>query len=254
VSGGARVAADEVPGVGRREGKGSAKPAPLLTRFDGGNPIGDAGSIIGKQSQAKNLAFAAPAKRNQGASMSILGNCQQEPIGKQMKDTKPIAPGVSIGHVHLKVADLERALRFYCGVLGFELTQRFGRQAAFLSAGGYHHHIGLNTWESGGGSPPPPGATGLYHLAILYPTRAALADALRRLIEAGIPLEGAADHGVSEAIYLRDPDGNGVELYRDRPKEQWPRTPDGGLAMFTHPLDSDSLLREADGEVSKAHP
>ncbi len=135
----------------------------------------------------------------------------------------PINPGVRIGHVHLKVADLERALSFYCGVLGFELTQR--RQgAAFISAGGYHHHIGLNTWESRGGSPPPDGTTGLYHLAILYPTRAALADALRRLIEANIPLEGASDHGVSEALYLRDPDDNGVELYWDRPKEQWPRS------------------------------
>jgi len=127
-----------------------------------------------------------------------------------------------------------------------ELTQRFGREAAFLSAGGYHHHIGLNTWESQGGSPPPPGTTGLYHVAILYPTRAALADSLRRLIEARIPLEGAADHGVSEALYLRDPDGNGVELYWDRPKEKWPRTPDGGLAMFTRPLDLEALLKEAD--------
>jgi catechol 2,3-dioxygenase len=160
----------------------------------------------------------------------------------------PIAPGVSIGHVHLKVADLERALGFYCGVLGFELTQRFGTQAAFVSAGGYHHHIGLNTWESLGGSPPPRGATGLYHLAILYPTRAQLADALRRLLAAGIEIDGAADHGVSEAIYLRDPDGNGVELYRDRPKEQWPRTPDGGLAMFTHPLDIDALLKDSDSQ------
>ena len=164
------------------------------------------------------------------------------------KNLNPIAPGVSIGHVHLKVADLERALGFYCGVLGFELTQRFGTQAAFVSAGGYHHHIGLNTWESRGGSPPP-GATGLYHLAILYPTRAMLADALRRLLAAGIEIDGAADHGVSEAIYLRDPDGNGVELYRDRSKEQWPRTPDGGLAMFTHPLDIDALLKDSDCQL-----
>jgi catechol 2,3-dioxygenase len=160
------------------------------------------------------------------------------------KNLNPIAPGVSIGHVHLKVADLDRALGFYCGVLGFELTQRLGAQAAFLSAGGYHHHIGLNTWESHGGSPPPRSATGSYHLAILYPTRAQLADALRRLLAAGIEIDGAADHGVSEAIYLRDPDGNGVELYRDRPKEQWPHTPDGGLAMFTHPLDLKELLKE----------
>jgi catechol 2,3-dioxygenase len=157
----------------------------------------------------------------------------------------PIAPGVGIGHVHLKVAELERALGFYCGVLGFELTQRFGIEAAFISSGGYHHHIGLNTWESRGGSPPPPGASGLYHLAILYPTRALLADALRRLLAAGLQLDGAADHGVSEALYLRDPDGNGVELYRDRPKEQWPRAPDGGLAMFSHPLDLEGLLAEA---------
>lgn len=149
-----------------------------------------------------------------------------------------------MGHVHLKVADLERAIGFYREVLGFELTQRFGSSAAFLSAGGYHHHIGLNTWESSGGRPPAAGTTGLYHLAILYPTRAELGDALRRLQKAGIPLEGASDHGVSEALYLRDPDNNGVELYWDRPQEEWPRTPDGGLAMFTKPLDLDSLLAE----------
>lgn len=157
----------------------------------------------------------------------------------------PIDPRVGIGHVHLKVADLERALKFYCGVLGFELQQRFGSQAAFVSAGGYHHHIGLNTWESAGGSPPPPGTTGLYHVAILYPTRASLADALQRLIAAGVELDGAADHGVSEALYLRDPDGNGVELYRDRPPAQWPRTSDGRLAMFTRALDLDALLKES---------
>ena len=164
-----------------------------------------------------------------------------------MKSLKnpPIHPGVRIGHVHLKVADLERALKFYSGVLGFELQQRFGSQAAFISAGGYHHHIGLNTWESKGGSPPPPGTTGLYHTAILYPTRALLADALRRVLAAGIDLEGASDHGVSEAIYLRDPDDNGVELYWDRPPEKWPRTPGGELAMFTRALDLDGLLREA---------
>ena len=157
----------------------------------------------------------------------------------------PIDPKVRIGHVHLKVADLERALAFYRGVLGFELTQRFGHEAAFLSAGGYHHHIGLNTWESAGGSPPPPGTTGLYHVAILYPTRALLADALRRVLAAGIELDGASDHGVSEALYLRDPDNNGVELYWDRPQEQWPRTPDGGLAMFSHALNLEALLKEA---------
>jgi catechol 2,3-dioxygenase len=160
---------------------------------------------------------------------------------------RPIDPGVRIGHVHLKVADLERSLAFYCGVLGFELIQRYGTQAAFVSAGGYHHHIGLNTWESKGGSPPPPGTTGLYHVAILYPTRAALADALYRLAQAGIPLQGASDHGVSEALYLSDPDGNGIELYVDRPQDQWPRTADGELAMVTQRLDLQDLLasREA---------
>lgn len=157
---------------------------------------------------------------------------------------RPIDAGVKIGHVHLKVADLDRALKFYCGVLGFELTQRYGTEAAFISAGGYHHHIGLNTWESRGGSPPPAGATGLFHLAVLYPTRAALADALRRLIEAGVALDGASDHGVSEALYLRDPDANGVELYWDRPKDQWPTAPDGGFAMYTRRLDVEALLRE----------
>ncbi len=156
----------------------------------------------------------------------------------------PIDPQVRIGHVHLKVADLERALKFYCDVLGFELQQRFDSQAAFISAGGYHHHIGLNTWESAGGSPPPRGSTGLYHLAILYPTRALLADALRRVLAAGIELDGASDHGVSHALYLRDPDNNGVELYWDRPHDQWPRTPDGALAMFTHRLDLAALLAE----------
>jgi catechol 2,3-dioxygenase len=159
---------------------------------------------------------------------------------------RPIDPGVDIGHVHLKVADLERALAFYRGVLGFELTQRYGSEAAFLSAGGYHHHIALNTWESAGGSPPPPGTTGLFHLAIRYPSRAALADALRRLDAAGIPLDGASDHGVSEALYLHDPDHNGVELYWDRPQEQWPRTPDGQVAMYTRPIDLQELRREGE--------
>jgi catechol 2,3-dioxygenase len=158
----------------------------------------------------------------------------------------PINSGVRIGHVHLKVADIDRALKFYCAVLGFDLMQRIGQQAAFISAGGYRHHIGLNTWESRGGSPPAPGTTGLYHLAILYPTRAQLADALRRLIEADIPLEGASDHGVSQALYLRDPDDNGVELYWDRPREEWPRTADGELAMFTHRLDLVDLLKQAE--------
>lgn len=158
--------------------------------------------------------------------------------------TRPIDPQTRIGHVHLKVADLERSLRFYCGVLGFELTQRYGTEAAFISAGGYHHHIGLNTWESLGGSPPAPGTTGLFHVAILYPSRVALADALRGLIAAGIVLDGASDHGVSEALYLRDPDENGVELYWDRPNESWPRTPQGDIAMFTRQLDLNDLLKE----------
>lgn len=159
--------------------------------------------------------------------------------------TGPISPATRIGHVHLKVADLDRAIGFYSGVLGFEVTQRYGPQAAFLSAGGYHHHIGLNTWESAGGTPPPPGHTGLYHTAILYPDRVALADALRRVLRAGIDIDGAADHGVSEAIYLRDPDGNGVELYRDRPEAEWPRDTSGQLAMVNARLDLEALLREA---------
>src|SRR5918911_1674364 len=162
--------------------------------------------------------------------------------------TRSIDPRVDIGHVHLKVADIERALRFYRDVLGFEVTQRWGESAVFLSAGGYHHHIGLNTWESRGGLPPAPGTTGLFHLAIRYPDRAQLGDALRRVREAGIPLDGATDHGVSEALYLRDPDGNGVELYRDRPEQEWPRPPEGnGVAMYNAPLDLQALLAEAPG-------
>jgi len=155
-------------------------------------------------------------------------------------------PRVDIGHVHLKVADLERALDFWCGVIGFEEQARMGEQAAFISAGGYHHHIGLNTWESKGGSPPPPGTTGLYHVAVRFPDRKTLAAAVRRVLEAGVQLEGASDHGVSEAIYLRDPDGNGVELYRDRPREDWPRSEDEGVAMFTRRLDLAALLAEAE--------
>jgi len=160
----------------------------------------------------------------------------------------PIDPGVDIGHTHLKVSDIDRSLAFWRDVLGFELTQRFGSEAAFLSAGGYHHHIGLNTWMSRGGSPPPRGTTGLFHVAVRYPTRAALADALRRVAEAGLALDGASDHGVSEALYLHDPDDNGVELYWDRPREQWPRDPDDPdrMAMFTAPLDLDDLLGELD--------
>jgi catechol 2,3-dioxygenase len=160
-----------------------------------------------------------------------------------MSDT-PIDPQVRIGHVHLKVADLERALAFYCGVLGFQIMERHGNEVAFISAGGYHHHIALNTWESRDGAPPAPGTTGLYHLAILYPDRRTLADALRRLTQARIPLEGASDHGVSEALYLRDPDDNGVELYHDRPRSDWPRKADGSLDMFTRRLDLADLLRE----------
>lgn len=159
--------------------------------------------------------------------------------------TQPVHPETRIGHIHLKVADLDRAIGFYSGVLGFELQQKYGSQAAFLSAGDYHHHIGLNTWESRGGTPAPRGHTGLYHTAFLYPDRAQLADALRRVVAAGIPIDGAADHGVSEAIYLRDPDGNGVELYRDRAQDEWPRTESGELAMVNAPLDLDQLLSEA---------
>jgi catechol 2,3-dioxygenase len=169
------------------------------------------------------------------------------------KSAKPIPPGTKIGHVHLKVADLDRALDFYCGILGFELMQKYGAQAAFVSAGGYHHHIGLNTWESQGGKPPPPGTTGLYHLAILYPTRADLADALERLVANGVQLDGASDHGVSEALYLRDPDGNGIELYWDRPQAEWPVSADGKLSMHTRRLDVEGLLREASENSSAKH-
>lgn len=161
-----------------------------------------------------------------------------------MSASAGLDPRVCIGHVHLKVAELERSIAFYHGVLGFSVTQRMGTSAAFLSAGGYHHHIGLNTWESGGGAPPGPRSTGLYHLAILYPDRRTLAGALRRVLDAGIPLDGASDHGVSEALYLRDPDDNGLELYRDRPRDEWPRNASGGLAMVTLPLDLPGLLRE----------
>jgi catechol 2,3-dioxygenase len=165
--------------------------------------------------------------------------------GKE-KPVPPIHSGASIGHVHLKVSDLERSVTFYSSLLGFELTARMGRSAAFLSAGGYHHHIGLNVWESQGGSPPPSGSTGLYHFAILMPNRKELARSLKRLLDNGWPVDGAADHGVSEAIYLRDPDDNGIELYADRPQDQWPRDPDGGLVMFTRPLDLAALMSELD--------
>ena len=184
------------------------------------------------------------AVRNRDPSKTYASSeAQAHPISMSNGE---INTQVQIGHVHLKVASLERAIAFYHDVLGFQVTQRFGDSAAFLSAGGYHHHIGLNTWESQGGGPPAPGTTGLYHLAILYPDRPSLGDALRRLIEAGVQLDGAADHGVSEALYLLDPDGNGVELYRDRPQEQWPRDANGELAMFTRSLDLGKLLAEAE--------
>ncbi len=192
---------------------------------------------------ALGLASSWPNRREQHTAHLQVAKAGSEP-GTLLAANLPIHPDVRIGHVHLKVADLRRALDFYVGVLGFELTQRYGAQAAFVSAGGYHHHIGLNTWESLGSPPPPPGSTGLYHTAIVYPTRAALADAFRRLLSAKIPLDGASDHGVSEALYLRDPDQNGVELYWDRPPSAWPRNTQGGLAMTTMPLDLDSLLTE----------
>jgi catechol 2,3-dioxygenase len=160
----------------------------------------------------------------------------------------PIDPGVDIGHVHLKVSDIDRALDFYCGVLGFELQDRMGEEAAFVSAGGYHHHIGLNTWESAGASPPPRHSTGLYHFAIRYPTRRALAGVLQRLGEAGVPLSGASDHGVSEALYLQDPDGIGIELYWDRPQTEWPRDDDGSVSMYSRPLDLEGLMAELEAE------
>jgi catechol 2,3-dioxygenase len=164
----------------------------------------------------------------------------------RVRDAGPVHPETRVGHIHLKVADLDRAVAFYRDVLGFELQQRFGSQAAFLSAGGYHHHIGLNTWESRGGRPPTPGTTGLYHVAFLYPNRKELARALRRLIDHSVQLDGASDHGVSEALYLHDPDGNGIELYRDRDPAEWPRRPDGELSMVNSPIDFDSLLGELD--------
>lgn len=171
----------------------------------------------------------------------------KQPLSKSL----PINDGVKIGHVHLKVADIERALNFYCNVLGFHVTQRYGDSAAFIAAGNYHHHIGLNTWESKGGSPPSKGSTGLYHTAILYPTRASLANALERVIDAKISLDGASDHGVSEALYLRDPDENGVELYWDKPDELWPRGADGQLQMYSHRLDLENLLAEANEEQTR---
>lgn len=179
------------------------------------------------------------------------------PTPRPARPAVPVHPATRIGHVHLKVADVERAIAFYSGVLGFAVMQRYGAQAAFLAAGGYHHHLGLNSWESRGGRPPAPGTTGLYHVAFLYPDRASLADALARVVAAGIAIDGAADHGVSEAIYLRDPDGNGVELYRDRPEAEWPRDATGGLAMVNAPLDLAALLAEAGGgggAVSPASP
>ena len=190
----------------------------------------------------RELRFLVDPPRRAGRERRRRPPRQRGP-GRRMSE--PIDPGVDIGHVHLKVADVDRALEFYCGVLGFELMQRYGADAAFVSAGGYHHHIGLNSWESRGGSPPPRGSTGLYHTAIRYPTRRALADALKRLIDAGVPLGGASDHGVSEALYLSDPDGNGIELYWDRPQEDWPEPKPGQkVEMFVGPLDLDDLLAE----------
>lgn len=167
------------------------------------------------------------------------------PANSRWPGAGTIESGTDIGHVHLKVSSIDRALDFYCGVLGFELIQLLGDSAAFVSAGGYHHHIGLNTWHSRDAGPPPRRTTGLYHVAIRFPTRAALAAAVRRVVDAGVPLHGASDHGVSEAIYLADPDGNGIELYRDRPREDWPRSPGGDLAMTTAPLDVAALLRQS---------
>jgi|GEM_PF-124030 len=203
----------------------------------GNQTTGAAGCILGNG--AARVAVSGPQTKTLRTNRQDAKRTKGKLL---MQNSSSVDPRVRIGHVHLKVANLDRALGFYCGVLGFQLMQRYGSEAAFVSAGGYHHHIGLNTWESLGGSPPPPGATGLYHLAILYPTRTELADALRRVSSAGITLEGASDHGVSEALYLRDPDQNGVELYWDRPPEQWPRTTGGQLAMFTGPLDLRSLL------------
>jgi catechol 2,3-dioxygenase len=184
--------------------------------------------------------------RNCSASVVVIFDGANR-AAEYTRVSRSIDPRVRIGHVHLKVADLERAIGFYRDILGFELTQRYGSSAAFLSAGGYHHHIGLNTWESAGGAAPPPGTTGLYHLAILYPTRAELADAVRRVLDAGMELDGASDHGVSDAVYLRDPDGNGVELYCDNPQDQWPRTAAGELAMHTRPLNLAELLATPPG-------
>ena len=183
--------------------------------------------------------------RGNGCCLVDAGNRGHARVRNLLHVSEPIDPRVDIGHVHLKVSDIDRALAFYRDVLGFEVMQRMGDSAAFISAGGYHHHLGLNTWESRGGSPPPPGTTGLYHVAIRYPDRATLGDALRRLVENRVPIDGATDHGVSEAIYLRDPDGNGIELYRDRPREEWPRTNGERVAMFNAPLDLEALLAEA---------
>jgi catechol 2,3-dioxygenase len=193
------------------------------------NPIDPGGRVSRGRSESRPVSWGVVTESGQRGETAAA---------------RPIDPGVDIGHVHLKVADIDRALGFWRDVLGFEVQEQLGDHAAFLSAGGYHHHIGLNTWESKRGSPPSRGTTGLYHVAVRYPTRAALAGALRRVLEAGIRLDGASDHGVSEALYLRDFDGNGVELYWDRPREQWPRLADGRLAMVTEPLDVRGLLAE----------
>jgi len=193
------------------------------------------------------VSSAMPQPYAAGRPCLLLPEASPPGTGYRTDVATPIDPGVDIGHVHLKVADLDRAVAFYSDILGFEVKQRMGDQAAFLAAGDYHHHIGLNTWESKGGSPPPPGSTGLFHTAIRYPSRAALAEALKRLVDAGVSISGASDHGVSEAIYLHDPDGNGIELYRDRSREEWPLAADGrGVAMVSEPLDLNALLAEAD--------
>ena len=245
--------------------------APALDRFDPDLVIVSAGfdaheddPLAGMRGDGRRVPGARPRARPRwrlasppcSRAATTWRRCRGSSVprsraseGADRASTSARSTPASIGHVHLKVADIDRSLDFYCGVLGFELMTRFGDQAAFISAGGYHHHIGLNTWESKGGPPPPPGTTGLYHVAIRYPSRAALADALRRLVEAGIPLDGASDHGVSEALYLRDPDGNGVELYRDRPRDEWPRDENGGLTMYTRPADLQGILDEAENYV-----
>src|SRR3954447_1709248 len=261
----------EAPTSGKDAGGGCCAPRAIAPNANAANvrqvlPLTAASFRVSAKASANRVPGAGPrkrvGKRLLAATVCVLyrtalrggvmrANLQGTPtrtytwVMKPDPPPYPVPAGTDIGHVHLKVSDIEKSLAFYCGVLGFELTTRFGAQAAFISAGGYHHHIGLNTWESRGGSPPPPGRTGLFHAAIRYPTRRDLALALRRVLEAGIQLQGAADHGVSEALYLADPDHNGLELYWDRPREQWPRGPNGEPTMYTDPLDLEDLLRTA---------